>query len=72
MFIAQIKILNIIALDIVMAEVKANEYRKANDFQKMNVEYGKSVALRELAEQLGADEKYLNSLINSFTKEEVH
>jgi hypothetical protein len=72
MFIAQIKILNIIALNIVMAEVKADEYRKSNDFQKMNVEYGKSVALRELAEQLGADDKYLNSLINSLTKEEVH
>lgn len=72
MFIAQVKILNIIALNIVMAEVKADEYRKYNDFQKMNVEYGKSVALRELAEQLGADEKYLNSLINSLTKEEVH
>lgn len=72
MFIAQIKILNIIALNIVKAEVKADEYRKSNDFQKMNVEYGKSVALRELAEQLGADDKYLNSLINSLTKEEVH
>lgn len=72
MFIAQIKILNIIALNIARAEVKADEYRKSNDFQKMNVEYGKSVALRELAEQLGADDKYLNSLINSLTKEEVH
>ncbi|PFK99915.1 hypothetical protein COJ01_17870 [Priestia megaterium] len=72
MFIAQIKILNIIALNIVMAEVKADEYRKFNDFQKMNVEYGKSIALRELAEQLGADDKYFNSLINSLTKEEVH
>lgn len=72
MFIAQVKILNILALNIVMAEVKADEYRKSNDFQKMNVEYGKSVALRELAEQLGADDKYLNSLINSLTKEEVH
>ncbi|MFE7817872.1 hypothetical protein ACFU1R_06665 [Priestia megaterium] len=72
MFIAQVKILNIIALNIVMAEVKADEYRKSNDFQKMNVEYGKSVALRELAEQLGADDKYLNSLIDSLTKEEVH
>ncbi|MGG1071316.1 hypothetical protein ABE178_16040 [Priestia megaterium] len=72
MFIAQVKILNIIALNIVRAEVKADEYRKSNDFQKMNVEYGKSVALRELAEQLGADDKYLNSLINSLTKEEVH
>lgn len=66
--ISRYQVANIIAINIFIAEIRAEKFIATGDEEQMNMEYAKAEALRGLVDDLGIDKKYFSSLIDSLSQ----
>lgn len=68
--LTQQKVANTIAMNIIAAEIKAEGYQKIGEVEQMNTEYAISAALKQLVSDLGIDQKYFASIMETLSVEE--